>query len=73
MSPNSLTGRPPAFVYRKGKGQKNLELYCENVGIDQLADKLNTPLYVYSANAIRERLRLLTGLFVQFLTRFAIR
>ena len=56
MSPtNPTTGRPPAFVYRKS--QKNLELHCEKVSLTQLAKKLDTPLYVYSANTIRERFK----------------
>ena len=56
MSPtNSITGRPPAFVYRKSKG--NSELHCENVALSQLAKKLDTPLYVYSANTIRDRFK----------------
>ncbi|HSS98281.1 MAG TPA: diaminopimelate decarboxylase [Terriglobales bacterium] len=57
MSPNSLTGRPPAFVYRKSKGQKNPELHCEAVPLTRLAEKLHTPLYVYSANTIRQRFK----------------
>jgi diaminopimelate decarboxylase len=44
-------------VYRKGKGQKNSELHCEDVPLTQLAKKLDTPLYVYSANTIRQRLK----------------
>ena len=55
MSPYSSTGRPPAFVYRKGKGQKSPELYCENVSLTKVAEKLGTPLYAYSANTIRQR------------------
>ena len=55
MSPYSSTGRPPAFVYRKAKGQENPELYCENVSLTRLSEKLGTPLYVYSANTIRQR------------------
>jgi diaminopimelate decarboxylase len=57
VSPHSSTGRPPAFVYRKSKGQKNPELHCENVSLTTLAEKLDTPLYVYSANTIRQRLK----------------
>ncbi len=57
MSPNTPTSRPPAFVYRKSKGQKDPELHCESVPLAQLAKKLNTPLYVYSANTIRQRLK----------------
>ena len=56
MTPNTpTTGRPPAFVYRKGK--RNSELHCEKVSLTQLAKKLGTPLYVYSANTIRERFK----------------
>jgi diaminopimelate decarboxylase len=57
VSPYSSTGRPPAFVYRKGKGRKNPELYCENVSLTEVAEKLGTPLYAYSANTIRQRQR----------------
>jgi len=49
VSANPTIGRPPAFVYRKSKGQKNSELHCE-ASRYQLAKKLDTPLYVYSAN-----------------------
>jgi len=42
-------------VYRKGKGQKSPELYCENVSLTKVAEKLGTPLYAYSANTIRQR------------------
>ncbi len=57
MNPHPLTGRPPAFVYRNGKGQRSPELHCEGVPLTQLAKKMGTPLYVYSANTIRERLK----------------
>ena len=57
MSTQSIVGRPPAFVYRKSKGQKTPELHCENVSLTQLAKKLDTPLYVYSANTIRQRFK----------------
>jgi diaminopimelate decarboxylase len=42
-------------VYRKTKGQKNPELYCENVSLTKVSEKLGTPLYAYSANTIRQR------------------
>jgi diaminopimelate decarboxylase len=42
-------------VYRKAKGQENPEVYCENVSLTRLSEKLGTPLYVYSANTIRQR------------------
>jgi len=41
--------RPPGFVYR------GRQLHCERVPLSQLADRFGTPLYVYSASAIRER------------------
>ena len=47
----STAGRPPAFLFRKNT------LNCDEVAIQKLADKFGTPLYVYSASAIRERFR----------------
>ncbi len=44
-------GRPPAFVYRQGV------LHCERAPLPELAAKHGTPLYVYSATAIRGRCR----------------
>jgi len=41
--------RPPAFIYKDGA------LYCERLPITKLAAKYGTPLYLYSAAAIRER------------------
>lgn len=49
--------RPPAFIY------KDNELYCERVPLTKLAAKYGTPLYVYSATAIRERYRILDRAF----------
>ena len=52
--------RPPGFVYREMKhgifrrgGQ--FVLHCEGVALPKLAEQHGTPLYVYSASAIRER------------------
>lgn len=44
-----MPSRPPGFEYRKG------ELCCEQVPLRRLADQYGTPLYVYSANTIRDR------------------
>ena len=41
--------RPPAFIYKDGA------LHCERLPITKLAAKYGTPLYLYSAAAIRER------------------
>jgi diaminopimelate decarboxylase len=49
--------RPPAFTY------KDDELCCERIPLNQLAEKHGTPLYVYSAGAIRERYRILDRAF----------
>jgi diaminopimelate decarboxylase len=49
--------RPPGFTY------KNNELHCDSVPVNQLARKFGTPLYVYSATAIRERYRTLEQAF----------
>ncbi len=43
--------RPPGFTYHDG------ELRCERVAVSALAEKFGTPLYVYSATAIRDRFR----------------
>jgi diaminopimelate decarboxylase len=49
--------RPPGFTY------KNDELYCDGVAVNKLAMKFGTPLYVYSATAIRERYRVFERAF----------
>src|SRR5579863_1921626 len=56
-------GRPPAFVYGNVKHKdragpsSGLELHCDQVPLADLAERFGTPLYVYSASAIRERMR----------------
>jgi diaminopimelate decarboxylase len=55
------TGRPPGFVFhenRKGllRRSSDFVLHCENVPLPRLAQRYGTPLYVYSAALIRERL-----------------
>jgi diaminopimelate decarboxylase len=54
-----MSTRPPGFVY------KNNELHCEGVALRRLAGKYGTPLYVYSATAIRERFRTLDRAFAR--------
>jgi diaminopimelate decarboxylase len=61
VNSNPLTDRPPAFVYRNRAGKQ--ELHCEKVSLSRLAKKLGTPLYVYSANAIRQRLKAFDAAF----------
>jgi diaminopimelate decarboxylase len=54
-------GRPPGFVFREGRkglfrrGETST-LHCEDVPLSKLAERYGTPLYVYSATAILERL-----------------
>ena len=61
-----LDGRPPAFTYHtagkllRGRG---LELFCDAAPIERLAEKYGTPLYVYSASTIRERVRVYARAF----------
>lgn len=50
--------RPPAFSYRRPTSSVgSQELFCESVSLERLAARHGTPLYVYSAAAIRARLR----------------
>jgi diaminopimelate decarboxylase len=51
--PHAIEERPPAFTYRAGKAGRTL--YCDHVEAEQLARRFGTPLYVYSASAIRAR------------------
>ena len=52
-----MSTRPPGFTY------KDNALNCENVAISALAKKYGTPLYAYSASAIRERYHLMERAF----------
>ena len=54
--------RPPGFVFREAKKaslrhDKNPVLHCEGLPLPDLSQQYGTPLYVYSATAIRERLK----------------
>ena len=53
-------GRPPGFIYlrseeRSSRSPRVLVLHCEQVSLPHLAENHGTPLYVYSANTVRER------------------
>ncbi len=54
--------RPPAFSYHTAKTGPS-DLYCEDVALARLADRFGTPLYVYSASAIRQRARVFDEAF----------
>ena len=63
-----LQGRPPAFSYhtsKKGLFRRSVGsvLHCEDVALSRLAERFGTPLYVYSAAAIRERMRVFEHAF----------
>jgi diaminopimelate decarboxylase len=53
--------RPPGFVFHQ-RGKEflrpggELQLLCDDVPLSKLAERYGTPLYVYSATTIRERL-----------------
>jgi diaminopimelate decarboxylase len=50
--------RPPAFTYSRGIGagaSSHRELLADDLPLRKLAERYGTPLYVYSAGAIRER------------------
>jgi diaminopimelate decarboxylase len=50
--------RPPAFAYRCAvRGGMQPVLFCESVSLERLAARHGTPLYVYSAVMIRERIK----------------
>jgi len=49
--------RLPAYQYKRG------ELHCERLAISTLAQKFDTPLYVYSSSMVRERYRALDRAF----------
>ena len=62
-SPSSQ-GRPPAFIYRRTPAaQRASTLHCDKVSLARLAERFGTPLYVYSASLIRERMRAFDGAF----------
>jgi diaminopimelate decarboxylase len=61
-NPNCSEGRPPAFTYREVRAgflrrrPVGSALQCDEVSLDRLAERFGTPLYVYSASTIRQRM-----------------
>jgi diaminopimelate decarboxylase len=53
--------RPPAFSYRNVRrgdaSNRSSVLHCDQIPLADLAERFGTPLYVYSASAISERMR----------------
>lgn len=58
---SELHQRPPGFLYTSAR--KTRELLCERVPLETLAKRFGTPLYVYSAGMIRERVKAFQGAF----------
>ena len=57
-TPAAQIVRPPAYQYRVAtSGARTPEIYCEGVSLRRLAERYGTPLYVYSAEMIRDRLK----------------
>ena len=69
MKSNQLHQRPPGFTYvRRARLLRGLAvgLHAESIPINRLAERFDTPLYVYSAAAIRERYRTFDQAFREF-------
>lgn len=74
-SDKSTTHIRPAFSYSVASRRSSVvssqdpankarqELFCDGVAIRQLAERYGTPLYVYSASAVRDRLRIFDQAF----------
>jgi len=55
---NRRHDRPPAFSYCNVKhSDSSAMLHCDRVSLADLVERYGTPLYVYSASTIRDRLR----------------
>ena len=64
---NRNQGRPPAFSYRKSKrSDSSTSLHCDDLALSTLAERFGTPLYVYSASTIRERVHAFDHAFRKF-------
>ena len=60
---SELLQRPPGFVYTPGKKNSPRSLWCEQIPLERLAARFGTPLYVYSATAIRDRVNAFQNAF----------
>jgi len=61
-SRDSAPVRPPGFFYRPA-GARTSVLYCDDLPLSDLAERYGTPLYVYSASAIKNRLEVFDRAF----------
>jgi diaminopimelate decarboxylase len=67
-APEIPEGRPPAFTYREVRHgllrrKAGAVLCCEEIALPKLAERFGTPLYVYSASTIRDRMRIFQHAF----------
>jgi diaminopimelate decarboxylase len=67
----AASGRPPGFEFREQGTLRRLvsatsSLHCESVPLSKLADRFGTPLYVYSAATIRQRIEMFERAFRKF-------
>lgn len=58
MSKSSSNSSARPFTYRDGNGTRNASLYCGKHSLAAIAKRYGTPLYIYSADQILERLAL---------------
>jgi diaminopimelate decarboxylase len=69
VSDQGFLERPPAFTYRTSRptvlSAAASVLHCDRVGLNHLSERYGTPLYVYSASAIRDRVRNFRSAFRQ--------
>lgn len=59
---NQIPGRPPGFAYGPAQS-KSSALKCEQVALAALAERFGTPVYVYSAEMVRERVEAFENAF----------
>lgn len=67
----AVPGRPPGFVFREqGTLRRHASamsaLHCERLPLSKLAERFGTPLYVYSASTIRQRIEMFERAFRKF-------
>jgi diaminopimelate decarboxylase len=62
--------RPPGFVFRKppqrSRADTTFALHCEHIPLSKLAERFGTPVYVYSATSILQRLAAFEKAFRHF-------
>ena len=66
----TLSGLPGFVLHQQRKGlfhrSVSVVLHCDDISLVKLAERFGTPLYVYSATAIRERFAVFDDAFRKF-------